>query len=274
MIFFKKGFILFAGLCFLSGLYATERPDPFASFDRLVNSGKAIDSIKEYHETGALKSVVYMYKKKYKFNGKKFNYSILTMYDETGHCIRYMNDWIGCERKYDASGHVISELIYERRKSRLKYYAEYFPDGMKKSVISSGNRYDYDEKERLRRHWERKSVRYNKKYGILAATFYFEEYDVSGNISKSGRFYTNLFDHDQWLHIAPEFPVDLESVSLQDFKEIVYPQMQLKDVYRWDYVNNKTIITRFELNGDNWIELKQKTYPRFSRNRSTGYARR
>lgn len=93
----------------------------------------------------------------------------------------------------------------------------------------------------------------------MSATFYFEEYDVSGEVSKKGRFYSNLYDHNRWYHIIPEFPVGIEMVPVQDFREVVYPVLNIKDVYRWDYVNKKTIITRYEQQGDTWSESKSKS---------------
>lgn len=224
--------------------------------------GMPIDTVKEYYENGIMKSLYYPYKRKYKYCGHKYNYCLYIEYDEKGNCIRYTNDKDGVERKYRSDGALISVLYYCRRKSSAKYYVENFPGSKKKSIITKGNKYDYDENERLRRHWVRKSTKYDKKSGVMSATFYFEEYDVEGDISRIGRFYSNLYEHDQWLHISPEFPADLDSVPMQDFKEIVYPRLNIKDVYKWDYVNNRTIITRYELNGEIWIETERRSLPR------------
>jgi hypothetical protein len=224
--------------------------------------GLPVDTIKEYYENGMLKSLYYPYKKKYKYCGRKYNYCLYIEYDEQGNCIRYTNDKEGIERKYRSNGALISVLYYCRRMRHVKYYVQNFPGSIMKSIIIKGNRYDYDENERLRRHWVRKSAKYDKKSEVLSVSFYFEEYDVTGNISRIGRFYSNLYEHDQWLHVYPEFPAAIDSVPMQDFKEVLYPQLGLKDVYRWDYVNNKTIIIRYELKGEVWVEIERKSLPR------------
>ncbi len=225
-------------------------------------SGMPVDTIKEYYENGVLKSLYYPYKRKYKYCGRKYNYCLYIEYDEQGNCIRYTNDKDGIERKYRSDGMLISVLYYCRRKGSAKYYVENFPGSKKKSVITKGNKYDYDENERLRRHWMCKSTSYDKKSKVMSGTFYFEEYDVAGDISRIGRFYSNLYEYDQWLHISPEFPADLDSVPVQDFKEIVYPRLNIKDVYRWDYANNRTRIIRYKLNGKVWVEIERRSLPR------------
>ena len=228
----------------------------------IFNKGVPVGRIKEYYENGIVKYIYHPYKSKYKYRGRKYNYCLYIEYDEWGDCIRLIDDKKEIEEKYSSDGVLVSRLSYNRKKSSVKSYIEYYPDGKKKSVINNSNRYDYDENERLRRHWMRKSEKYNKKYGILSATFYFMEYDVSGNISKTGRFYSNLFEHDQWLHITPEFPARIDFVAQQDYKEIEYNQLKIKDVYKWDYANNKTIITRYKLQGYTWIETGRRSIPR------------
>ena len=216
----------------------------------------------EYHENGVVKTEYIPFNKKYKYSGKKYNYCKFTEFDECGNCVRYIDDIEGVEKKYDKDEILSYKLIYNRKKSSLIYYSEYYPEGDEKTIIKKGNRYDYDEKALLRRHWVRKSERYNKKHAILSATFYFEEYDISGKVSKTGRFYSNLYEHDHWLHITPEFPASIDMVAQQDFKEIVYTQLKIKDVYRWDYANSKTIITRYKQQGDSWIETGKRSLPR------------
>ena len=100
----------------------------------------------------------------------------------------------------------------------------------------------------------------------MSATFYFVEYDILDKISATGRFYTNLYEHDYWLHVTPEFPVDMDSVPIQDFKEIINHQAGLKNVFKWDYANNKTIITTYKQQGDIWIETERKSVPRVNTN--------
>jgi hypothetical protein len=224
--------------------------------------GFPIDTVKEYYENGMLKSLYYPYKKKYKFSGRKYNYSLLIEYDKRGNCVRYRDDAMEVEKIYRSNKSLKSALYYCRKRNVLKYYVEYYPDGVKKTVVMDANKYDYDENERLRRHWIRKSEKYNKKYGIMSASFYFEEFDVSGEVSKTGRFYSNLYDHDRWHRIFPEFPRGIEAVPVQDFREVFYPALNLKDVYRWDYANKKTIITRYEQRGDIWVESESKSLPR------------
>ncbi|MDR2914821.1 MAG: hypothetical protein LBV74_08335 [Tannerella sp.] len=233
--------------------------------------GMPVDTIKEYYENGILKSLYYPYKRKYKYCGRKYNYCLYIEYDEQGNCIRYTNDKEGIERKYRSDGALISVMYYCRRRSNLKYFVQNFPGSKMKSIITKGNKYDYDENERLRRHWVRKSAKYDKKSGVLSATFYFEEYDVAGNLSRIGRFYSNLYEHDQWLRVSPEFPVEMDSVPVQDFKEIIYPRLNLKDVYRWDYINNKTIIERYEQKGEVWVEIERKSLPRSKQIMIEGY---
>lgn len=230
-------------------------------------NGMPVDTIKEYYENGILKSLYYPYKRKYKYCGRKYQYCLYIEYDEQGNCVRYTNDKEGIERKYRSDGSLISVMYYCRRKSSVRYYVENFPENKGKSIITRGNKYDYDENERLRCHWVRKSAKYDKKSGMLSATFYYEEYDVQGNISAIGRFYSNLYEHDRWLHIVPEFPVNLESVPAQDFKEITYPRLNLKDVYRWDYTNNRTIIIRYKQKGKTWVEIERKSLPRVMSNK-------
>ena len=224
--------------------------------------GIPVDTIKEYYANGILKSLYYPYKRKYKFSGRKYKYGLLIEYDEQGNCIRYRDDNKGMERIYRPDKTLESVLYYCRKGNVSKYYVEYYPDGVKKTIVTNANKYDYDESGRLRRHWIRKSERYNKKYGTMPATFYFEEYDVSGKMSKTGRLYSNLYDHDHWHRIFPEFPEDIGAVPLQDFREVVYPALNIKDVYRWDYTNKKTIITRYEQRGDIWVESRSKSLPR------------
>ena len=221
--------------------------------------GFPVDTVKEYYQNRVLKSLYYPYKKNYKFSGHKYKYGLLMEFDEQGNCIRYRDDNKGMERIYRPDKSLESVLYYCRKRNELKYYVEYYPDGVKRTIVTNANKYDYDETGRLRRHWVRKSERYNKKYGTMSATFYFEEYNVSGEVSKKGRFYSNLYDHDRWYHIFPEFPAGIEMVPVQDFREVVYPVLNIKDVYRWDYVNRKTIVTRYEQQGDVWSESKSKS---------------
>ena len=226
------------------------------------SKGQPVSIIKGYHQNGQLKFRYYPYRQKYKFNGNEYRYCFYEEYDEAGNYTRYINDKIGIEQKYRRGGVVTSELHYNRKKSRVKYYADYFPGGKKKTIITKGDKYDYDEEGRLKCHWIRKSEKHHKKTAIMAASFYFFEYDTSENISRSGRFYTNVNKCDNWLHVAPEFPLSLDSVPLQDFKEIAYHKLGLKDLYRWDFANNKTIITRYKQQGDIWIEIERKSVPR------------
>ena len=224
--------------------------------------GVPVDVVKGYYENGVIKFKYYPFKKKYKYRGRKYNYCLYSEYDENGNCIRYIDDMKGVERRYGSDGSLHSVLYYRRKASEVVHYEEYYPGNKKKTVISGGNKYDYDENGCLRRHWVRKSERHNKKYGTMSATIYFEEYDVSGNISRIGRLYTNLYEHDQWLHISPEFPASINSVPTQDFKEITYPRLNMKDVYKWDYSNNRTIITRYALKGKVWVEIERKSLSR------------
>ena len=229
-------------------------------------NGVPVDEVKGYYKSGALKFSYIPYKKSYKYGGRKYKYCLYMEYNEQGNCIRYTDDLNGIEKKNRDDGSLISVLYYNRKKSAVRYYTEYYSDDRKKTIISNGNKYDYDEGGRLRRHWVRKSEKYNTKYGTMAATFYFVEYDIYENISATGRFYTNLYEHDQWLHVAPEFPVSLDSVPLQDFKEIINHQAGMKDVYIWDYANNKTIITTYKRQGDIWLEAERKGVPRIITN--------
>ena len=229
-------------------------------------NGLPVGMVRGYYKSGTVKFRYVPYKKKYKYYGQKYNYCLYKEYDESGNCIRYTDDTRGVEKRYDANGSLLSVLYYSRKGSELKHYEEYCIEGRKIVEISDGNRFDYDESGQLRRHWVRKSEKYDNKSRMMAATFYFKEYDVSGDISRSGRFYTNLYEHDRWLHISPEFPISIEHVSSQDFKEIVYPRLGIKDVYRWNYVNNKTIIIRYKQRGSAWIETERKTLPRLRSN--------
>ena len=229
-------------------------------------NGVPVAEVKGYYISGALKFSYIPYKKSYKYGGRKFNYCLYMEYDEKSQCTRYTDDLNGIEKKYGEDGALISVLNYNRKKSAVKYYTEYYSENKKKTIIANGNKYDYDEEGRLKRHWVRKSERYNKKYRTMSATFYFVEYDILDNISATGRFYTNLYEHDQWLHVAPEFPVDLDSVPLQDFKEIINHQAGMKNVFKWDYVNNKTIITTYKQQGDIWLETERKSVPRINTN--------
>ena len=225
-------------------------------------NGIPVGEVKGFYNSGAIKFSYIPYNRKYKYYGRKYKYCLYKEYDEHGNCMRQIDDKKGLDRKYKQDGSLASILYYYRKRSSVKYYVDYFPDSKKRTVITKGNKYDYDESGRLRRHWVRKSERYNKKYGIMSATFYFVEFDVSEKISRTGRFYSNINEHDYWLHVSPEFPVCLDSVKLQDFKEITYHQLSMKDVYKWDYENNKTIITTYMQQGDIWIETDRKSVPR------------
>ena len=229
-------------------------------------NGMPIDEIKGYFKSGAQKFSYIPYKKTYKYGGRKYKYCLYTEFDEQGNCIRYTDDKNGIEKKNREDGSLISVLYYNRKKSTVIYYREYYSDNTKKTIITNGNKYDYDEEGRLRRHWVRKSEKYNEKYGTMSATFYFVEYDIHENISTTGRFYTNLFEHDHWLHVAPEFPMSIDSVPLQDFKEKINHQTGIKDVFRWDYANNKTINTSYKQQGDIWLEIERKSMPRINTN--------
>ena len=254
------GALILIALIIPFGLFSQEQPEALPNF---YKKGMPADTIREYYENGALKTLYYPYKKTYKYKGDKYNYCLYIAYDENGNQVRYTDDRIGYEQKFSADSVLVSYMIYNRRRSSLKYYIEFFPGSTKKMVISNGNRYDYDENERLRSHWERKSVRSDKKTGAYVASIYFEEFDVSGDISRSGRFYTNLNDYDQWLRLTPEFPIVLDSVPIQDFKEIIYPRLNVKETYQWDYDGNKTIISRFEQQGDIWNKIRRRTCPRY-----------
>ena len=261
-MYFAKSFILFLGLIFPFGLFSQERPDVFP---HVFKKGTPADTVREYYDNGVLKTLYYPYKRTYKYKGSRYNYGLYIAYDENGNQVRYTNDRIGYEQKFTADSILVSYMIYNRRRSSINYYIEFFPGSTKKMVISRGNRYDYDENERLRCHWVRKSVRSDKKTGVKVASFYFEEFDVSGDISRSGRFYTNIDENDPWLHLAPDFPVALDSIPIQDFKEIIYPRLNLKETYQWDYEGNKTIISRFEQQGDNWNKIRSRTFPRYTK---------
>jgi hypothetical protein len=224
--------------------------------------GLPIDVVIGYYKSGVVKFRYFPLKKRYTYKGVKYNYCVYKEYDEKGRYTRLIDDVEGTDSRYRADGSLTSVLYYNRNKSELIYYEEYFTSNKRKTVISDGNKYDYDENERLRRHWVRKSERYNKKYGTMFSTIYFEEFDVMGNVSKHGRFYTDLFEHDQWQHVFPEFPATIDSVPEQDFKEIIYPRLNLKDVYKWDFKNHKTTIIRYELRGGAWSETERKVLPR------------
>ena len=228
--------------------------------------GLPTDMVRGYYENGNIKFRYTPFNRKYKFSGRRYNYCLYKEYDENGICLRYTDDKKGVERKYNADGSLISVLYYFRKGSELIHFEEYYADNKKKTVISDGNKFDYDENGRLRRYWVRKSEKYDKRSGSMAATFYFEEYDVTGDVSRTGRFYTNLYEYDQWLHINPEFPESIDHVPSQDFKEILFPRLGLKDLYRWDYINNKTIITRYKQQGKAWVETERKTLPRLISN--------
>lgn len=223
--------------------------------------GLPSDTLKEYYDNGTLKSVYYPYRKQYKYGGRKYPFSMYAEYDENGQCTQFRDDKLGIERRY-RNGALTSELIYSRKKNRIVQFVEYHPDGIRKTLILNQNRYDYDRQERLRRHWIRKSGRYNRKYSVLSATFNFEEYDVDGNISRTGRFYSEMKEMDLFRHLKPEFPAAMDSVPTQDFKEVEYPMLGLKDVYRWDYTNNRTIIFRYRQMGNRWVEVERKSLSR------------
>ena len=229
-------------------------------------NGLPTGTVRGYHENGVIKFSYIPYGKKYKYFGRKYNYCLYKEYSENGSCIRYTDDIKGVERKYNVDGSLISVLYYLRKRSGLTHYEDYYAGGKKKTVISDGNKFDYDENGRLRRFWTRKSEKYDKKIRTMAATFYFEEYDVMGDVSRTGRFYTNLYEHDQWLHISPEFPKSIDCVPSQDYREILFPRLGLKDLYRWDYANNKTIITRYKQQGKSWVETERRTLPRLTSN--------
>jgi len=258
---FAKSIFLFVAWLIPLGLLSQEQPEVLFPFKK----GMYGDTIKEYYENGALKSLCYPYKKTYKYKGNRYHYCLYIAYDKNGNPVRHTDDRIGYEQKFTADSVLVSYMIYNRRSSNLKFFIEFFPGSTKKMVISRGNRYDYDENERLRRHWVRKSVRRDKKIGAMVASFYFEEYDVLGEISRNGRFYTYLNENDQWIHLTPEFPAALDSVPLQDFKEIIYPRMNLKETYKWDFDGNKTIISRFEQHGNSWNKIRRRTFPRYAR---------
>ena len=204
--------------------------------------GLPTEMVKGFYESGVIKFRYTPYNKKYKYYGRRYNYSLFREYDENGICRRYTDDIKGIEKKYNSYGCLISVMNYSRKRSKLINYEGYSAGNIKITAITGGNKYDYDESGRVRRYWERKSEKYDKKSGTLAATFYIEEYDVTGDISRTGRFYTDLYEYDQLLHIPPEYPESIESIPLQDFKEITNHQLGIKDVYKWDYANNKTII--------------------------------
>ena len=264
-----KSIFLFIAMIVSFGTFSQERPEPLHV--SLLKKGTPRDTIREYYENGTLKSLYFPYKKTYRYRGNKYNYCLYIAYDEQGNKVRYTDDRIGYEQKFAPNGDLISYMIYNRRKSTLKYFIEFFPASTKKMVITRGNKYDYDENERLRRLWVRKSVRHDRKFDAMVASFYFEEFDVFGDVSKSGRFYSNLYEHDQWLHIAPEFPAAIDSVPIQDFKEIDYPRFNVKEVYKWDFADNKTIISRFEQQGDRWNNIRRRTFPRYPKDGLSDY---
>lgn len=224
--------------------------------------GMPVDTIKEYYESGALKSVYYPYRDKYKYRGVKYPLSLVIEYDEAGVCIRHKDDEAGIEKRYDAQGGLISELHYSKKKSHIEQYIEYYPNRQQKTVITKRNRHDYDENGRLIRHWMRKSERFNKKDGVISASFYFEEYDLSGNTVKIGRFYTEMKEGEPFEHLKPEFPNCIEGVPLQDYKEVEYPLQEMKEVFRWDFENRKTIIIRYRQKNNRWVEVERKSLPR------------
>jgi len=268
-MYLAKSIFLFIALIISFGLFSKEKPNQWAM--GFLKKGTPADTIREYYESGALKSLHIPFKKTYKYRGIKYHYCLYIVYDENGNQKRHVDDRIGYEQTFTANGDVNSYMIYNRKKSKLIYYIEFFPASTKRMVISRGNKYDFDEYERLRRHWVRKSVRYDKRFDTMIASFYFEEFDVFGEVSKSGRFYTNLNEHNQWVQINPEFPTALDSVHIQDFKEIIFPQLNEKEVYKWDYTENKTIISRFDQQGDSWTKILRRTFPRHPKKNGYGF---
>ena len=258
-----KSIILFVILTVSFDLFAQEQTSqPPSPKERpvYIKDGMSADTIREYHENGVLKCLYCPYQKKYRYQGNKYRYCLYEVYNEQGDLTRFTDDLMGIDRKYGTDSVLISETIYNRRKNKVIGKTEYFRDRLKESVIVNGNRYDYDENGRLRRYWTRKNVRYDKQDGSMMATLYFEEYDVSGEISRHGRIYSQINESDGWLQLTPEFPARMDSVPLQDFKEVVYPQLNMKETYRWDYTNNKTIVTQYEQQGAQWNESKRRFF--------------
>lgn len=225
-------------------------------------NGVPVDTIKEYYESGVLRSTYYPFRKKYKYQGCKYPYILLEQYNEAGVRIWYKNDIAGIEAHYDARGALVSELYYSRRDHCIEHYIEYFPNRKQKTVVTKRNRYDYDENGRLIRYWKRGSERFNKKNGVISGSFYFEEYDVSGAVAKIGRFYTEMKEGVPFEHLKPEFPDCIEKVPLQDYKEVKYPRLGIKEVFRWDFENKKTIIIRYRQKDNRWVEIERKSLPR------------
>jgi len=261
---YTKSFIIFIVLNISYSLFSQERKVQVPSPERIAYTKKGLpaDTIREYDENGVIKSLHYLYKKTYRYKGEKYHYCLYIAFNEQGNRIRFTDDLMGIDRKFSPDGDVISERIYNRKNSKEIGYVESFPGHHRKTVVVNGNKYDYDENDRLRRYWVRKNIQYNKQSGLLMATIYFQEYDVSGETCKYGRLYSNLYEQDPWLQVRPEFPVEMDSVPLQDFKEIVYPQLNMKEIFKWDYNNNKTIITQFEQDGDSWNETVRRFFPR------------
>lgn len=235
--------------------------------DRVKISGRfkkgvPVDTMKEYYESGVLKSVYHPYREKYVYQGNKYPFSLFAEYDETGVCVRFRDDETGIEKRYDAQGDLISELYYSRKNNCMDRYIEYFPNRQRKTVIMKRNRYDYDESGRLIRHWTRKSERYDKKKGVILATFGFEEYDASENVVKIARFYTEMREGELFERLKPEFPASVEIVSLQDYKEVEYPLLEMKETFRWDFKKGKTIIIRYRQKDGRWVETERKSLPR------------
>lgn len=248
--------------------YISDYYDSEGSCVRLTGrfkNGVPVDTVKEYYRSGALKSIYYRYNKQYLYAGAKYNYCMLIEYNEQGRCTRYSDDKAGADRCFGDNGELLSVLSYARRKNKSKYYVTYIPGTKSKTIVSGNKRYEYDHEGRLRCYWVRMSERADRRSGVKCATYYVTNYDVNGGISTFSRLYTNIRERDDVLHIEHDFPESFETVPPQDFKEISYPLIDVKDVYKWDYENNRTIITRYVFEDNLWVETEKRSLPRITR---------
>ncbi|MBN1253638.1 MAG: hypothetical protein JXR51_00320 [Bacteroidales bacterium] len=231
----------------------------------VFKNGQVIDTLKEFYRNGNVKSIYYPYKKRYKFAGQKYHEVLRINYDKNGNCLNYKDSKLGIEKKYYQNGKLKSEYYF---KNKNKNYTEYFENGKIKISINKDTKNEYFLNGNLKMHMQKHESfsdklfrKINRTHSILI-TYEFQEFDSIANLLRNGKFIS-----DNWEYIfSYRFPECFNKITAKDFREILYQtNPKTKEIFHWnlyyengDYKGTKTIVTKYELTGDNWIEISKR----------------
>ncbi len=233
-------------------------------------NGQPIDTLKEYYQNGKLKKIYFPYKQTYEFANTKYPKYLLIEFDTLENILVFKDIKKGIEKKYRTDKSLISEYYFKNNRNK---YSEYYENGKCKIKINRNSKYQYYTNGTLWIRYKKHVSFFNKLIDIFynfkfykskqdLYIFKFHEYDSTGELIKSGKFFSSEFS-DYLLH---GFPENIENVPLDDYKEIIYESkpktkevFQYKSIYNnGEYKGYKKIITKMEYRNNKWIIISEK----------------